>query len=152
MSPPDTQSRLAIVLLVGFFFFMIPRELNKLNHLLDLSSKYTVSAPLFPRPYSYTCPIIPRSSGMLSAVDRSLPFLAQPFHHYYSGRSLRSIDDAAGEVSISMGGLGLAFGRRQHRSSRAFKAQSIPELIRGRNTHLAVTGLSLRLCLPAVSE
>lgn len=45
ISPPDTQSRLAIVLLVGFFFFMIPRELNKLNHLLDLSSKYTVSAP-----------------------------------------------------------------------------------------------------------
>eukprot|EP00752_Nemacystus_decipiens_P006321 g5698.t1 len=41
ISPPDTQSRLAIVLLVGFFFFMIPRELNKLNHLLDLSSKYT---------------------------------------------------------------------------------------------------------------
>ncbi|CBN74862.1 cation chanel protein, possibly calcium-activated BK potassium channel, alpha subunit [Ectocarpus siliculosus] len=45
MSPPDTQSRLAIVLLVGFFFFMIPRELNKLNHLLDLSSKYTGSYP-----------------------------------------------------------------------------------------------------------
>eukprot|EP00903_Cladosiphon_okamuranus_P017959 g16523.t1 len=41
ISPPDTQSRLAILLLVGFFFFMIPRELNKLNHLLDLSSKYT---------------------------------------------------------------------------------------------------------------
>ncbi|CAM9568449.1 unnamed protein product, partial [Ectocarpus sp. 12 AP-2014] len=54
MSPPDTQSRLAIVLLVGFFFFMIPRELNKLNHLLDLSSKYTVST--FPRPYPYTRP------------------------------------------------------------------------------------------------
>ncbi|CAB1121185.1 unnamed protein product [Ectocarpus sp. CCAP 1310/34] len=45
MSPPDTQSRMAIVLLVGFFFFMIPRELNKLNHLLDLSSKYTGSYP-----------------------------------------------------------------------------------------------------------
>lgn len=43
ISPPDTQSRLAIVLLVGFFFFMIPRELNKLNQLLDLSSRYTVS-------------------------------------------------------------------------------------------------------------
>ncbi|CAM9583988.1 unnamed protein product, partial [Laminaria digitata] len=43
VSPPDATSRLAIVLLVGFFFFMIPRELNKLNQLLDLTSKYTVS-------------------------------------------------------------------------------------------------------------
>eukprot|EP00904_Undaria_pinnatifida_P008766 jgi/Undpi1/5019/HiC_scaffold_19.g08371.m1 len=45
ISPPDTQSRLAIVLLVGFFFFMIPRELNKLNQLLDLSSRYTGHYP-----------------------------------------------------------------------------------------------------------
>lgn len=42
ISPPDTQSRMIVVLLVGFFFFMIPREINKLNQLLDLSSKYTV--------------------------------------------------------------------------------------------------------------
>lgn len=42
ISPPDTQSRLVVVVLVGFFFFMIPRELNALNRLLDLSSKYTV--------------------------------------------------------------------------------------------------------------
>ncbi|CAM9360166.1 unnamed protein product, partial [Choristocarpus tenellus] len=45
ISPPDTTSRLVVMTLVGFFFFVVPRELNRLNQLLDLSSKYTGSLP-----------------------------------------------------------------------------------------------------------
>lgn len=78
MSPPDTQSRLAIVLLVGFFFFMIPRELNKLNHLLDLSSKYTVSTSTFPLYLFHRTALIPHAFGRRPKLAFRRPTFSLP--------------------------------------------------------------------------
>jgi hypothetical protein len=39
ITPPNSKSRLAVIALVVFFFFVVPRELNRLNTLLDLGSK-----------------------------------------------------------------------------------------------------------------
>ncbi|KAG5180104.1 hypothetical protein JKP88DRAFT_324679 [Tribonema minus] len=45
ITPPEWKSRLVVIGLVGFFFFVVPRELNRLNQLLDLGSKYKGSMP-----------------------------------------------------------------------------------------------------------
>jgi hypothetical protein len=45
ISPPTNLARMVVVSLIGFFFFVVPRELTRLNQLLDLGSKYRGTMP-----------------------------------------------------------------------------------------------------------